>query len=95
MNNLESFDENKRKCYGCKKYFEKKYTKIDAVRIDEGFGLGGKYLCISCLKESRVHVDQLFDKHLKQGDSCPDEFITFMEKYCEIQKKSIEDLKNE
>jgi hypothetical protein len=95
MNKLNSFDKNKKKCFGCKEYFEKSSVLKDAVRIGE-VGLGREYLCVNCLKESRVDVRKFINKHLNslnQSDS--DEFVTFMEKYCEIQKKLIEDFKNE
>ena len=93
MKKLDSFDENKKKCFCCKEYFEKSSVRKDVVLIGE-VGIGGEYLCVSCLKESRVDVRQLINKHLNQ-DSDSDEFVAFMKKYCEIQKKLIEDFKNE
>jgi|688.fasta_scaffold04759_41 hypothetical protein len=90
MSNLESFDESKKKCHGCKKYFEESSI----------VGLNGQYLCTPCLKESRVAVQQFIDKNYFSKETsnlnqAMDEFLTFMEKYVEIQKNLIEDFKNE
>ncbi len=85
MNKLNSFDENKKKCFSCKEYFEKPSI----------IGIFKEWLCLTCLKESHVDVRQFVNKHvssLNQSDS--DQFVTFME-YCEIQKKLMDDFKNE